>query len=153
MRALSIRQPWLWAILFAGKDVENRPRKCYYRGPILLHASSSLGVQEHESAVRAITEMRAQARSPSDLRRPVPERPRPRPRKPGDPLPAVDPTTLPLGGLCGIARVVDCKFLESATSPKARARLTIRDLRIEAEGDVGSILSGLRGGPAGVTRG
>ncbi len=38
-RALSIRQPWAWAILNAGKDIENRPRRFHYRGPICIHAS------------------------------------------------------------------------------------------------------------------
>ena len=38
-RALSIRQPWIWAILNAGKAIENRPRRFNYRGPICLHAS------------------------------------------------------------------------------------------------------------------
>ncbi|OAN76677.1 hypothetical protein A8B82_14860 [Sulfitobacter sp. EhC04] len=38
-RALSIRQPWVWAILNAGKRIENRPRRFNYRGPICLHAS------------------------------------------------------------------------------------------------------------------
>ena len=27
MKALSIRQPWAWAILHAGKDIENRPER------------------------------------------------------------------------------------------------------------------------------
>lgn len=41
MKALSIRQPWAWAILNAGKRIENRVRwqGCSYRGPILLHAA------------------------------------------------------------------------------------------------------------------
>jgi hypothetical protein len=38
-RALSIRQPWAWAILHAGKRLENRPVRWKYRGPICLHAS------------------------------------------------------------------------------------------------------------------
>jgi hypothetical protein len=38
-RALSIRQPWAWAIINAGKDIENRPRRFHYRGPICIHAS------------------------------------------------------------------------------------------------------------------
>jgi len=38
-KALSIRQPWAWAILHAGKRIENRPRRFNYRGPICLHAS------------------------------------------------------------------------------------------------------------------
>ena len=27
MKALSVRQPWAWAILHAGKDIENRPER------------------------------------------------------------------------------------------------------------------------------
>lgn len=39
VKALSIRQPWVWAILNAGKRIENRPRRFHHRGPICLHAS------------------------------------------------------------------------------------------------------------------
>lgn len=40
MKALSVRQPWPWAILHAGKRIENRDwRGCSYRGPLLIHAS------------------------------------------------------------------------------------------------------------------
>lgn len=39
MKALSIRQPWAWAILHAGKRIENRSRATTYRGEILLHVS------------------------------------------------------------------------------------------------------------------
>ena len=39
MRALSIRAPWWWMILHAGKDVENREWFTRYRGPVLIHAS------------------------------------------------------------------------------------------------------------------
>jgi hypothetical protein len=39
MKCLSIQQPWAWAILFAGKPVENRTWHMYYRGPLALHAS------------------------------------------------------------------------------------------------------------------
>lgn len=37
--ALSIRQPWAWAILYAGKDIENRTWSTRFRGRILIHAS------------------------------------------------------------------------------------------------------------------
>lgn len=37
-RALSIRQPWAWAILYAGKRVENRSWYTAYRGQIFIHA-------------------------------------------------------------------------------------------------------------------
>ena len=39
MKALSIRQPWLHAILHAGKDVENRSWQTNFRGWLALHAS------------------------------------------------------------------------------------------------------------------
>lgn len=53
MKALSIRQPWAWAILHAGKRIENRSRAdgrapdlCRYIGPLLIHASKGCGVEE-----------------------------------------------------------------------------------------------------------
>jgi hypothetical protein len=38
MKALSVRQPWAWAILALGKDVENRSWRTEHRGPLLIHA-------------------------------------------------------------------------------------------------------------------
>lgn len=38
-KALSVRQPWASAIVFAGKDVENRSQRTHYRGPVAIHAS------------------------------------------------------------------------------------------------------------------
>ena len=40
MKALSIKQPWVHAILHEGKDIENRSWKSNYRGWIALHASA-----------------------------------------------------------------------------------------------------------------
>lgn len=40
MKALSIRAPWWWAILYAGKDIENRDWPTKFRGRVLIHASS-----------------------------------------------------------------------------------------------------------------
>jgi hypothetical protein len=39
MKALSVKQPWAWAILQGGKDVENRTWPTSYRGPLLIHAA------------------------------------------------------------------------------------------------------------------
>lgn len=39
MKALSVRQPWTFAITDLGKSVENRTWETKYRGPILLHAA------------------------------------------------------------------------------------------------------------------
>lgn len=42
MKALSIRPPWAYAIAHLGKRVENRTWRTNYRGPILIHASSTM---------------------------------------------------------------------------------------------------------------
>lgn len=41
MRILTVRQPWAWAIIHGGKDVENRSRNLAgdYRGPIAIHVA------------------------------------------------------------------------------------------------------------------
>src|SRR4051812_48552997 len=41
MRALTVRQPWAWAIFHAGKDIENRSWKNQHTiGTIAIHAAS-----------------------------------------------------------------------------------------------------------------
>lgn len=58
MKALSIRQPWAWAIVHAGKRIENRARKdgkmpvvCRHRGPLLIHASAGSTQKEYEEVL------------------------------------------------------------------------------------------------------
>ena len=41
MRALTVKQPWAWAIIHAGKNVENRTWHMDYRGRIAIHAGLS----------------------------------------------------------------------------------------------------------------
>jgi hypothetical protein len=42
MRVLTVRQPWAWAIVHGGKDVENRVRPLGpYRGPVAIHVSKT----------------------------------------------------------------------------------------------------------------
>lgn len=43
MRILTVRQPWAWAIIHGGKDVENRVRNIAgaYRGPVAIHVGMS----------------------------------------------------------------------------------------------------------------
>jgi hypothetical protein len=50
MKALSIRQPWAWAILHAGKDVENRNWPTRFRGTIAVHAAKGMTRDEYENA-------------------------------------------------------------------------------------------------------
>jgi hypothetical protein len=54
-KALSVRQPWAWAIMFAGKDIENRSWQAMnhglaVRGNIVIHASAGMTRQEYEEA-------------------------------------------------------------------------------------------------------
>jgi hypothetical protein len=53
--ALSVRQPWAWAIIHAGKDVENRSWQAVNhglsrRGRIAIHAAKGMTQQEYEGA-------------------------------------------------------------------------------------------------------
>lgn len=40
-KALTVKQPWAWAIVAGGKDVENRSWATKYRGPVLIHAGKA----------------------------------------------------------------------------------------------------------------
>ncbi len=57
-RALSLIQPWAWAVLYAGKSVENRSWWSVIRGPFWIASSSSTTRRYYESAceqIRAIS--------------------------------------------------------------------------------------------------
>jgi len=49
MKALSIRQPWAWLILHAGKDIENRDWATNVRGRILLHAAKGMTRDQYQN--------------------------------------------------------------------------------------------------------
>lgn len=48
--ALSIRQPWAWLIMHAGKDIENRSWSTNYRGWFAIHAASGMTLREYYEA-------------------------------------------------------------------------------------------------------
>lgn len=58
MRLLTLRRPWPWAVIFAGKDVENRQRNVAgsYRGPIAIHAGlqTDNSVDDHEHPMNGL---------------------------------------------------------------------------------------------------
>jgi hypothetical protein len=71
-RALSIRQPWAWAILHAGKDVENRGARAVTlgamtTGPVAVHASKGMTRDEYEGAARFMASLGAVCPPPDDL--------------------------------------------------------------------------------------
>lgn len=52
--AISVRQPWAWALLHAGKDVENRTSRIARPGWHYLHASQHNNGQEYHRDIGAI---------------------------------------------------------------------------------------------------
>jgi hypothetical protein len=87
VKALSIRQPWAWFILHAGKNVENRGTRWVYRGPVLIHVGASLTKDEYR-AWRAAGES---MRSDPEPRAKVPEY-----------------SEMQRGGFVGVVRITDC---------------------------------------------
>jgi hypothetical protein len=69
--ALSVRQPWAWAIIHAGKDIENRMWKrpnpgLNFRGPVCIHASKGMTQNEYRDANVVIgSASKTHAHSPS----------------------------------------------------------------------------------------
>lgn len=88
-KALSIRQPWAWAIIHAGKDVENRDWSTRYRGSICIHASKGMTKREFSDFVDLGRELVRAGKWVDDLW--IPE-----------------PDDLQRGGIVGLADIVDC---------------------------------------------
>ena len=111
MKAISIRQPWLWAILNGGKRVENRsqrngrmPPMCRHRGPLLLHASKWSPVLEFSDAIEGLIDLwipESELVAEVAVRRRAPE------LLEDDSLDRWDPhPELARGGICGRAVVI-----------------------------------------------
>jgi hypothetical protein len=89
MKAISVRQPWTWAILHAGKCIENRNWRTHLRGRILLHASKGCERGEYVEAACSITGVLANFGIEPEFQ-----------------VPPLD--ELPRGALVGAATIVDC---------------------------------------------
>lgn len=60
---LAVRQPWAWAIIHGGKDLENREWKRWkkdwkFRGPVAILASVGMTRSEYEAGADYINEIR-----------------------------------------------------------------------------------------------
>jgi hypothetical protein len=72
--ALSVRQPWAWAIIFAGKDIENRSWQAVnhglrQRGRIAIHAAKGMTRDEYEGASEFMARLGIKCPAPADLLR------------------------------------------------------------------------------------
>lgn len=99
MPAISIRQPWSWAILNLGKNVENRTWPTNHRGPILIHAGKAFAPDEVRADVAACKSAAT---------------------KSGHPFPehlTIKELLAQTGGIVGMVDVVDC--IQNSSSPWA----------------------------------
>ena len=90
MKAISLTSPWAWAILHAGKRIENRCWSSSHRGRVGLHAAKGMTQEDYESA--------------EFFMRSIPGCP---------PLP--DFHDLPRGAMVGSIEIVDC--VKASDSP------------------------------------
>ena len=72
VKALSIRQPWAWAVIFAGKDIENRSWQAInhglaVRGPIAVHAAKGMTKSEYEGAASFMASIGVECPPAADL--------------------------------------------------------------------------------------
>jgi hypothetical protein len=69
--AISIRQPWAWAIIHAGKDVENRKRPCQFKAAVgqrvLIHASLGMTANEYADAAEFMASIGVRCPAPDEL--------------------------------------------------------------------------------------
>ena len=68
--ALSVRQPWAWAIIHAGKDIENRSWQAVnhglrMRGRIAIHAAKGMSREEYEEASEFINSLIGRPKCPA----------------------------------------------------------------------------------------
>lgn len=61
MRVLTVRQPWAWAIIHGGKDVENRVRNIAgdYRGQVAIHVAQAIDTQAMTQPTEALKDAAA----------------------------------------------------------------------------------------------
>jgi ASCH domain len=71
--ALSVRQPWAWAIIYGGKDIENRNWRAHClirrRGRIAIHSPQCMPKLEYESARKFMLLLGIECPAPLDLPR------------------------------------------------------------------------------------
>lgn len=101
MKALSIRQPWAWLIIHAGKDVENRTWCSNYRGRFLVHAAKGMTQREYQDA-KQFAELNGVHN-----------------------LPEFD--ELPRGGIVGSVELTDCLSHSDSTWYTGDTALVLRD--------------------------
>jgi hypothetical protein len=60
MKALTVRQPWAWAIARGHKPIENRSWTTSYRGPLAIHAAAKWDDDPEDALRTVVARVRAQ---------------------------------------------------------------------------------------------
>jgi hypothetical protein len=70
-RAISIRQPFAWGVIYAGKDVENRKRPSRFQAAVgarlLIHASKGMTADEYANAAEFMASIGVRCPAPDEL--------------------------------------------------------------------------------------
>jgi hypothetical protein len=82
LKAITVKPVWAWAIIYAGKNIENRSWRTNIRGPIAIHASKNLTLREYEESKKLL------------------------PHRWRNELPAYE--NMPRGVIIGVVELVDC---------------------------------------------
>ena len=115
MKAISLWQPWAWAITHAGKDVENRTWPTRYRGPLLIHAAKR---RNTEDEIKDFIDLLKEIYDAAGLMKILP-------------VPAIPHLlALPKGGIVGKMNVVGCRRgVESPWAFKEQFQWSIEDAK------------------------
>jgi len=90
MKTISIQQPFAWAIIYAGKPIENRTWPSHYIGPLLIHASKNFDHYGYSWLCQNLNILTTE-------------------------LPARDSLSFKFGGVIGQVKMIDC--VDNHTSP------------------------------------
>jgi hypothetical protein len=114
-QAISIRQPWAWLIVNAGKDIENRDWFTRIRGPVCIHAAKGMTRGEYDEARYFASRI-----SPAEM-------------------PSYGAMTR--GGIVGVAEIVDCVNRSASPWFFGRWGFVLRNVRpvdfIPVKGELG----------------
>jgi len=115
--ALSVRQPWPWAMQHAGKDIENRDWRTTRRGRIAVHAGKGMTLSEYRDCLDLVREIKG-----ADFDLPGMEQ-------------------LSRGGIVGSVDIVDCVTLSESPWFFGAFGFVLRDFRpvdfIPCRGELG----------------
>lgn len=109
MKALSIQQPWAWLIANGHKDIENRDWPTKFRGQFLIHASKTVRWDDYCYIRSAFP----------DIDIPFLSEPYNKPRV----------NEYDMGGIIGIAEIVDCVIYSDSPWFQGKYGFVIRNAR------------------------